>query len=137
MIHVIKPGKVSKQLEKMAQGALENVEYVLIKHRRDLPDLKNRKILFVIELDSVGTNIPLMKIMAQLYQVGKDALKDSTAALLIHSNNELYTKDFAANIIFLANQLGCSFIGHPMVEAINELKNFRTRQKREKASLEE
>ena len=53
----------------------------------------------------------------------------STAALLVHSSSELGTKGAAQDIIFLANNLGCAFLGKPLVEATSTLKNFLTWQK--------
>lgn len=137
MIYLLMPGKPSEQLNKMTEAAIQDKEYVLIKDSKELPDLKNKKILFSIELDSIGINIPLMEMMAALANRGYDSLYGSTGAILIHSNTELYTKSKAANLIFLANQLGCSFIGHPLVEATGNLKNFKTWQKTMDLTLEE
>ncbi len=137
MIYLIMPGKVSTQLNNMANAAIKNKEYKLITSTEELPDLRNKKILFAMELDSVGINIPLMNIMCELANIGNDSLLGATGALLVHSNTELYTKSKAANLIFLANQLGCSFIGHPLIEATGNLQNFKTWQKTVDSTLEE
>jgi len=131
------PGEPSHQLEKMVAAAMKNKDHVVIRYFKDLPDLRNKKILFAIELDSIGINIPLMEMMSELASRGNDSLIGSTGALIVHSNTELYTKSKAANLIFLANQLGCSFIGHPLIEATGELKNFKTWQKNMDLTLEE
>jgi multimeric flavodoxin WrbA len=131
------PGDISQQLEKMVNAALKDKNYIVIKNPQEMPDLRNKKLLFAIELNSIGINIPLMEMMSELTKRGQDSLLGCTAALLIHSNSDLYSKSTAANIIFSANQLGCSFIGHPLVEALGNLKNLRTWQKTLELSLEE
>lgn len=137
MIHLIMPGKSSEQLNNMVESATKHKDTVLITNHNNLPDLKSKKILFAIELDSNGFNIPLYEILTTLIARGNTSLANSTAALLIHSDSELYTKSTAKSIIFIANQLGCSFIGHSLVEATGSLHNFLTWQKRLDLSLED
>lgn len=137
MIHVIIPGEPSAQLKAMVAFALEGMETVVIRSSEDLPDLRNQKILFAVELNSIGLNPTLMTILSHLTELGNDTLLGATAAMIIHSSTELYTKSSAANIIFLANQLGCSFIGHPLVEATGNLNNLKTWQKNMDLSLQE
>lgn len=137
MIHVIIPGEPSVQLKEMVAFAIDGMETVVIRGPEALPVLKNQKILFAVELDSIGLNPTLMAILSYLTEQGSDALLGATAAVIIHSSTELYTKSSAANIIFLANQLGCSFIGHPLVEATGNLNNLKTWQKNMDLSLQE
>jgi len=131
------PGDPSHQLINMVSAAIKGKESVIIRSSKELPDLRNQKIIFAVELDYSGINISLMEMMSELANRGNDSLLGSTGALLVHSSTELYTKSKAANLIFLANQLGCSFIGHPLIEATGELKNFRTWQKNMDLTLEE
>lgn len=137
MIYLIMPGEPSDQLKKMASASIKDKSSIIIRDPRELPNLKNQRILFAVELNSFGINIPLMEVLSELASRGHDALQGSTGALLVHSQTELYTKSTAANLIFLANQLGCSFIGHPLVEATGDLKNFSTWQKTMDLTLEE
>jgi len=137
MIYVLMPGDPSVQLKNMVSAAIKGKESVVICSSNELPDLRNQKILFAVELDYSGINISLMEMMSELSNRGNNSLLGSTGALLIHSSTELYTKSNAANLIFLCNQLGCSFIGHPLIEATGELKNFRTWQKNMDLTLEE
>lgn len=137
MIHVIIPEEPSVQLKEMVAFALEGMEFVVIRGSENLPDLRNQKILFAVELNSIGLNPALMEILSHLTKKGNDTLLGATAAMIIHSSTELYTKSSAANIIFLANQLGCSFIGHPLVEATGNLNNLKTWQKNMDLSLQE
>lgn len=115
-------------MQQMIKAAIGEKRYVTIQNRHSLPDLRNKKILYAVELDEAGMNIPLFQIISSLYQRGHDALEGASGALLIHSKGALFTKSMAANIIFLTNQLGCRFMGHPLVEATKDLQNFLTWQ---------
>lgn len=137
MIYVIMPGKPSKQLMNMVTAAIENIPTVIINDENKLPDLTNKRILFAIEIDEHGFNIPLYKILSSLSKRGSRALVKSTAALIIHSQSDLYTKSIAKSVIFTCNQLGCHFIGHSLVEVTKSLNNFLTWQKKYQLSLEE
>lgn len=134
-ITVIKPGEASEQLEAMVEAATGNNDTEVIREPKDLPDLRNRKIVFAIELNNAGTNIKLLEILTELFdrsvcKKDMDPLSGSSGILLVRSPNQLYTKSASQNIIFLANRLGCEFLGHPVVEATGNLENFRTWQKR-------
>lgn len=129
-VYLIMPGKISEQLLKMAEAATENVSFEVIKDERVIPNLQNKKIIFAVELDVTGLNIPIMKILSLLHARGNCALSGSSAVVLIHSQGQLFTKSTAQHIIFLANQLGCRFPGNPVVEATENLNNFLTWQKK-------
>ena len=137
MIHLMIPGEPSQQLQEMAKAAVGSNSVKIIKTPHNLPDLQNKKILFAVEIDELGFNIPLLQMFQQLSKRGKDALLGSDGALLVHSSGELYTKSIASSVIFLANQLGCGFMGHPLVEATGSLHNFLTWQKTYQAPLEQ
>ncbi|TCO79392.1 flavodoxin family protein [Marinisporobacter balticus] len=136
-LNIIIPGKISKSLSQMVKAATNHVPTVIIKHPNSLPDLTNKKILFAVQLDPLGFNPSFFQILSALYAKGHDALSGSSAGIIVHSPNDLYTKSISKNIIFLANQLGCRFIGHPMVEATKNFNNFRAWQKIYDLSLEE
>ncbi|AOT69251.1 flavodoxin family protein [Geosporobacter ferrireducens] len=137
MIHLVIPGEVSQQLQRMAKAAVGSNLVKIIKTANNLPNLQNKQILFAVEIDEVGFNIPLLHIFQELSKRGKHALLGSQGALLVHSAGELYTKSTAASVIFLANQLGCSFMGHPVVEATGSLHNLLTWQKTYQLPLEQ
>ncbi len=137
MIYLIMPGQVTQQLRAMAGAALSEIEHMTITQPSELTNLKNKKIIFALEIDSCGGFNPMMDILKSLCQRDKAPLDGATAALLVHSQGELYTKSAAAQLIFITNQLGASFIGHPMVEATDSLKNFATWQKTMDLSLGE
>ncbi len=136
-IYLIMPGEISHRLSRMVAAASEGLDTVVIKDSSRIPDLRNKKIIFAIQLDDLGYNIPLNEIVVELGRRGSDALDGSSAVILINSPNDLYTKSVSQDIIFKANQLGCRFPGHPLVEGIEGLKNLRAWQKQLDLSLED
>jgi len=110
---------------------------VYIKNTNEVCDLKNKKILFVMELGFTGFDLPMLSFFEELGPDNEEFFYGSTAALLVHSNSELGTKRAAQDIMFLANNLGCAFIGKPLVEATSTLKNFLTWQKTLQMPLED
>lgn len=133
---VIMPGEVSDRLGKMAEFALEGCEYELISNCEDVRDLRNRRILFVVELGNTGINIELYKILAKINS-STEFLENSVASVIINSSNEFYTKDTARKIILYANTAGCTFPGRPLSEATGSLKTFRSYQKKYDSELTE
>lgn len=136
-IHLIMPGEISSELSNMAKVITEDVNTTIIRDANNIPNLQNKKIVFAVQLNSIGCNIQLFEILTKLYERGKDSLKGSSGLILIKSPSELYTKSMAQNIIFIANQMGCRFPGHPLVECIQDMENFRTWQKKLKMSTED
>lgn len=134
---VLMPEKPSILLDKMVQRFVAQIPYKTIGPKDNLPDLKNKKILFAVELNEIGTSNNLNNIFSQLFKRGKDSLIGSEAAILIHSKYKLFTKTTAGSIIFLSNSLGCAFIGRPIVEATGSLENFIPMVKIYNLSLEE
>jgi multimeric flavodoxin WrbA len=137
-IYLIIPGTISNSFADIIQMATKNYHSVIIKTLEDTPaDLRNKKIIFAIELDKCGFNISLFEIILRLRERGNDSLLGSRAVMIIQSPNELFTKNMAQKIIFLANQMGCRFPGNPIVEATRNLNNFFTWQKTFDLSLAE
>jgi len=136
-IYLILPGQTSSLLNKMIKATIGDYSTIIIKDEDNLPDLRNRKILFAVEIDSLGFNIDLFKVLTKLRDRGHNSLEGSTGAILIRGGNELFTKTVAQNILFIANQMGCRFPGRPIVEATGTLSNFLTLQKIYKKPLDE
>ena len=129
-IYLIMPGKISDSFAEIVKVATENCQLTIIKTVKNFPvDLQNKKIIFAIELDECGFNIPLFEMLLKLKKRGNDALSGSRAVIIIQSSSELFTKSNAQKMIFLTNQMGCRFPGHPVVEATHNLNNFLTWQK--------
>ncbi len=136
MIYLVMPGKISDSFAEVVKIATENYQLTVIKTIQNFPvDLQNKKIVFAVELDECGFNIPLFEIFLKLKERGDDSLLGSRAVVIIRSSSELFTKSTAQKIIFLTNQMGCRFPGHPVVEATCNLNNFLTWQKTYNLSL--
>lgn len=100
-------------------------------------DLKNKRIIFAVELGNTGINISLCRLIESLRKKGPKSLDNSVAGVLIHSSSELYTRSEGRNLIYACNMMGCSFPGKPLVEATGSLKNFINYKKHFSMSLEE
>ncbi len=136
-VYLIAPGPMSHRLSVMVKAATDGIPARTLTGTDSLPDLQGKKILFAAELDQTGFSIPIMQLFDKLSKRGRDALQGCSAALLIHSSNDLFTKSAAQNIIFLANRLGCRFPGNPVIEATEGLTNLLTWQKKLDRPLEE
>lgn len=134
-LYLIIPEKPSDVLGRMIDAVTQEWNTIIIKNEHNIPDLKNKKIIFAVELNDAGICLELDKILTVIFGRGKQALYGSTGGILIHSNTELYTKTVAQNIIFLTNQLGMYYPGRALVEATGSLRNFLTMQKVSKKPL--
>jgi len=129
-IYLIIPGKISDNFAEVIKKVTENCYLTIIKTIQDFPvDLRNKKIIFAIELDECGFNIPLFEMLLKLKERGDNSLLGSRAVIIIQSSSQLFTKSIAQKIIFLTNRMGCRFPGHPALEATQNLNNFLTWQK--------
>ena len=128
-IYILKPSNISPQLEKMISAAVANNKQIIIDCSHSIPDLRNKHIIVAAELNLAGLCPQLVNVLSELYEKGNDTLSGSTAIVLVHSPNQLYTKSFASSIVFLMNNLGCYFPGHPVIEATGDLSNFSTWKK--------
>lgn len=126
---ILMPGEISERLQNMLEFSIKGYDYSIIKNL-DGVDLKNKKILFAIELGDTGINIELFKMLEKIKLSGADFMKDSYGSVLVNSNNELYSRDIARKTILYANMAGCMFPGRPLSEATGSLKCFNTQQKR-------
>jgi multimeric flavodoxin WrbA len=79
----------------------------------------------------------MLSFLSKRVETGEQCFKGSTGSILIYSENQHGTKRTAQDIYNIANNLGCSFIGHPIVEVINSLENFLTWKKTLNLTLEE
>ena len=137
-LYLIVPGKISDNFNEIIKKATENCFLITIKDLEDFPpDLRYKKIIFALELDQCGFNIPFYEMLLKLKARGNDSLLGSKAVIIIQSSSELFTKSAAQEIIFLTNQMGCRFPGHSIVEATRKLNNFLTWQKTSSLNLME
>ena len=121
---VIMPQDLSPAFGRIADIALSEKKYRLIRNKDELTDLSGKKILFIVELNDSGICIELYKILDKLNEFGNQCMKDSIGSIVIHSKNELYTRSVARKIILHANMCGCIFPGRPLTEATGSYKNL-------------
>jgi multimeric flavodoxin WrbA len=102
--------------------------------------LVKKRVLYIVELDELGqsdrVNQYLKEAIAQYNNSGDLPFESQVAALIVRSESEFFTKSFAKKFMFHLNQLGCEFIGHPLVERIVDGQNFRTWSKATGESLD-
>ncbi len=121
---LILPSQPSPLLQKMIDRAVNGENPNIVKNDEDLPDLRGHNILFAVELNSIGINPNLNRILESMASKGKNALEKARASILIHSSYDNFTKTAAQDIVFIANQLGCTFPGRPVIEANQNLDNY-------------
>lgn len=131
------PGEISQRLEKMLEFSLNGYEYDAFKTSDEMKDLRNKKILFAIELGESGLNIEHFKMLEKIRMSGSDFMKNSAGSVIVNSSNELFSRDIARKTILYANIAGCMFPGRPLSEATGSLKNLYTQKKLSSLSLEE
>lgn len=101
---------------------------------------KGTRFLVAIESDEIGTNENLFSWIRKLYKkkkAGQNPLEGCVAGVVINAHGVLHTKRLVQFAVFHLNQLGCSFIGHALVEALENLENLQTWRTVTKMSLEE
>ncbi|MBQ9015046.1 MAG: NAD(P)H-dependent oxidoreductase [Firmicutes bacterium] len=86
-------------------------------------DLRNRRILFAIELGESGINLSYCK-MLKMIRLDRQCLEGSVAGIVVDGNSELFTKSVCRHLAFSANRAGCTFPGRPLVEGTASLRNF-------------
>lgn len=122
-------GPLTSELEQMMHISLEGVEYSTFETAEALMKEKEaiNKVLFIVQLDEIGISMGMYQFI-QWCQKNKVSFEGTCGAIMIHSVNQLYTKREAQKVIFMLNQMGMAFMGHPLIEAIEELKNFEAWQ---------
>lgn len=136
-LSVFIPGEISPRLEKMLEFSLKGHEAVIFRASEEVNDLKNKKILFAVELGESGINIEHFKMLEKIRMSGEKFMENSAGSIIINSSNELFSRDIARKTILYANMAGCMFPGRPLSEATGSLKNLNTRKKMTDLSLEE
>ena len=126
---ILAPGDLSPRLQSMVDFATEGYRTTTIKEVDALPELRDKRLLFAVELGATGINLGLFQILHHL-MASPDCMKNSVASILINSENELFSRQIARKIILYANLAGCTFPGRPICEATGSLKNFTGKQKK-------
>ncbi len=138
-LYIIMPGKQlpSRLLSMVSAFSKHSPKITEVASSEDLANFQNKKLLFVLNIGITGFDIDMLNFFQSLINTDKNSFSGSTGTVLAYSENEFGTKRCAQDIIFLANSMGCAFIGHPLVEATGSLRNFLTWKKTLDIPLEE
>lgn len=115
-----------KNRSKMLQMMIKEVEkYVEIEPVKGNVKCQNEKILIAVDLNEIGEDFEVMKIINDMVKLGKDSLKNSVVIIFVYSPNELNTKEITKKIIYIVNNLGATILGQPLIECMGKLENLR------------
>lgn len=98
--------------------------------------IRGEKLLFAISLDTWGMNMEWYS-MLHCIQEHAQCLEGCAAGILVDGKQELYTKSAAGEAVFRANLSGCLFVGRPLVEGTESLRNFQVTAANLGGSLEQ
>lgn len=130
-------GKSYPDIVRTSESAIE--QWRLSTNQKFVP-FKN-KLLFLIGLDEIGechkANDFIREQLKLKQTTGKSQLNDAVVAFIILSPNDFFTKTYAKKFVFMLNQLGAEFIGHPMLEITQGYANLKTWAINLKLTLEE
>ena len=90
---------------------------------RHLEKTVQGRILFAVPLGTSGINLELYCLIRFLRE-HPDFLNGFVGGLLVDSENDLYSKSAAKDLVFAANCAGCAFVGRPLVEGTRTLSNY-------------
>jgi len=65
-LYLIQTGEITEKFKEIIDYSTKDYTPTLITSSGELPDLKGKKIIFAIELDQCGFNIPLFDILLKL-----------------------------------------------------------------------
>ncbi|WP_324822658.1 NAD(P)H-dependent oxidoreductase [Sinanaerobacter sp. ZZT-01] len=132
MLYVIRPvcaePSKTKRLDQVLEFALEGIPYKKITTIEDFQNLKGKRLLFAVNLGESGINLEYYQYLKEM-RLHPDLLKNCVGGLILDGSSELYTKSVARELVFAANQAGCTFPGRPLVEGTRVLFNFKVQAK--------
>jgi len=95
------------------------------------------KGLYVIQLDALGHNSDFFKWLLEKKEKSDTYFENSIIGIVVKSDSEFFTKKFTSSILFLMNQMGARFLGHPVVEFIKDYSNLKQWQLAEDLTVDE
>lgn len=117
-----------RRLNSVLDAALCGTQYITITRADQLKDICGKRLIFAIDISDDGINSEYIKMLSKIRR-DKELLSGCIAGVIIDGNSALYTKSVATELTFAANLSGCAFIGRPLVEATDTLKNFKIQAK--------
>lgn len=95
------------------------------------------KGLYVIQLDALGQNNEFYQWLLDKKEQSETYFDNSIIGLIVKSESEFFTKKFSSGAVFLMNQMGARFLGHPVVEFIENYSNLSMWQRSEGLTRDE
>lgn len=127
-------GKSYPHIVRISESAIEQWR---LSSSQNYKPFKN-KLLFLIGLDEIGECHEANDfIREQIKAAETSILKEAVVAFIILSPNDFFTKTYSKKFVFMLNQLGAEFIGHPMLEITQGYANLKTWAMNMKLTLEE
>ncbi len=114
---------VNERQRMILQQAIEGCSVEVWRKAADFVPVRNRRILFVLNLGADGINLEYQKFL-RVMRRHPDCLHGCVGSILVDADSELYTKAEARELVFAANLCGCVFPGKPLVEGTASLDNF-------------
>ncbi len=115
----------TRRLTEVLNYGLRGRDYEVLETIEEMEsaDLRNRRILFAIELGESGINLEYCRLL-KMIRTERSMFDGSIAGIIVDGNSELYTKSMSRHLVFSANRAGCSFPGRPLVEGTVSLRNY-------------
>lgn len=116
------------RIDRILAKALMNTKYTVVKgasgfsYALETGEMSDR-VIFAVSLPENGYCHECQELMGFLIE-HKGCLDGVTGGVIIDGQGELFTKSLGRQLIFAANQAGCTFPGKPLVEAVASLYNF-------------
>jgi multimeric flavodoxin WrbA len=123
-LYLICPNKPTNTQLQLYAYAFKGKQYTRVESAEDLSPVANGRIIFSVHLDKSGIDIELFKMLKKISLSKNQFFKNSTGAVIVLGDSELYTKSILREIIFHLNLAGVSFMGRPVVEATSSMKNL-------------
>lgn len=128
MINLLCPAQRSPQMAALLQ-ALKESDLDLFIYTAYQETMKGQKVIFCFDLDAFGDSPALEKLIKEALISDHAAFDSVIAGLIVISETEFYTKQYAQRFIFNMSLHQVSFVGHPLVEIVEGYKNLKTWQK--------
>lgn len=128
MIYLLCPKQPSIPMQHLLTTLTLSGETVIRLHQYS-DVIKGQKVLFCFDLDGFGDDTGIYKAIKKALDEDPLAFYGTTAALLVISKTDYFTKRFAQSFLFNMSIRGVNFIGHPLMEIVDGYQNLKTWQK--------
>ena len=118
----------SARMDDVLRHALADTDCRVVYNAEGLTGLQGKKLLFALALGDAGINFEYLRMLSRIRRE-PGLLEGCTAGLIVDAASPLYTKSTAAELTCTANMAGCAFLGRPLVEGTDTLRNFTIQAK--------